>query len=67
MDVIEYLSSKQVYQSLEFDFLNPLPRSFALDFLGVRYLPLSDVTTISDNSVIRIAFGLLWNTKRRDP
>jgi len=56
MDVIEYLSSKQVYQSLEFDFLNPLLRSFALDFLGVRYLPfLSNVTTISDNSVIRIA------------
>jgi hypothetical protein len=58
MDVIEYLSSKQAQQSLEFDFLNPFLRSYALDFLGVPYQPfLSDVMTISDNSVIRIALG----------
>lgn len=54
-DFIKSLSSFPVEQSLEFDFLNPDVRFFALDFLGICYRPfLSDSTTIGDNSMIRI-------------
>jgi hypothetical protein len=61
-DIIKSLDCVPVEQSLQFDFLNPLLRFFALDFLGVRYRPyVSKTAKIGDSSVIRVAldhFGI---------
>jgi hypothetical protein len=60
-DVIKSLSSS-AKQSLEFEFLNPALRAFAINLLGISYRPfLSESSSISDNSVIRLTldhFGI---------